>query len=246
MVPDIVVKGTSVRFSRGSHIVFDKADFELSAGQRVGLVGANGSGKTTLMRLVCGLLEPSIGSVSTFGQLATAMSLENRRKTSLFLGGEASLYDRLTAKENIEYFAQLGGMSRRESRSATRSIMSKLDVTWYAEKAIRETSRGMRQRVALARALVHQPELVLLDEPTTGMDVEGVQLFQDLIMSEVLRGTAMVISGHNALELTKLCDNYWVTSDSTVYPATRHTLDLLPDVPAADALRQALNGVRFV
>ncbi|WP_328812254.1 heme ABC exporter ATP-binding protein CcmA [Rhodococcus sp. NBC_00297] len=246
MASEILVKGTHVGFSRGSRIVFDNAAFEVSAGQRVGLVGANGSGKTTLMRLICGLLEPATGLVTTFGQRASRMNLESRRKTSLFLGGEASLYGRLTARENIQYFAQLGGMSRSESRNATRSIMSALDITWFADKAIRETSRGMRQRVALARALVHQPELVLLDEPTTGMDVEGVQLFQDLVASEVLRGTAMLISGHNALELTEICDNYWVTSNGTVYPAMRHTLDLLPNLPAADALRQALCGVRFV
>lgn len=243
---DIIVHGCSISFTFDSQPIFDSADFGITRGQRVGLVGSNGSGKTTLMRLISGLISPRSGAVLAFGEPAPRMSLANRRRTSLFLGGDASIYGNLTAEENIRYFAELLGMTRRDSRAATREIMKSLDVGWFAEKKVREMSRGMRQRVALARSMVHKPDLLLLDEPTTGMDIDGIQLFGELIADSAFDGTSVLISGHNAYELVSLCSDYWVVWERKVISSDRNSLVDLPATPAADALRQAVAGISHV
>ncbi|KZE98877.1 ABC transporter ATP-binding protein [Rhodococcus cerastii] len=244
MSADVVVKGIAVDFVRDSQPVLDNVNFQIELGQRVGLVGSNGSGKTTIMKLVSGLITPTSGSVMTFGEPAIRMSNKNRRRTSLFLGGDASLYGSLTAEENIRYFAELLGMKRTESTVATKEIMKSLDVDWFAAKKVRDMSRGMRQRVALARSMVHTPHLLLLDEPTTGMDIDGIHLFAELISGKAFDDTSILISGHNPHELVSICDDYWVVWDRKISVSDRHTLDRLPAVPAAEGLRWALTGAR--
>lgn len=239
---DVIVRGSSITLAFKSQAILEAADFELLRGQRVGVLGSNGSGKTTLMRLISGLIAPDSGSVSTFGQEACHLNRLNRRRASLFLGGDASLYGSMTAEENIRYFAELLGLSSRDSRSATSAIMKSLDVDWYSAKKIRDVSRGMRQRVALARAMVHKPELLLLDEPTTGMDIDGMQLFEDLITSAEFNDTSILLSGHNAHELVSLCGNFWLVCDKKVFNSNRHDIDLLPIVPGTVALRRAMGG----
>lgn len=242
MSADIAVQGIAVDFTHDSQPILDSVDFQIERGQRVGLVGSNGSGKTTIMRLISGLITPTCGRVLTFGEPAIRMSNKNRRRTSLFLGGDASLYGSLTAEENIRYFAELLGMRRTESTVATKEIMKSLDVDWFAEKKVRDMSRGMRQRVALARSMVHKPQLLLLDEPTTGMDIDGIHLFSELIAGKAFDDTSILISGHNAYELVSICHTYWVVFDRTISVSDRHTLDRLPAVPAAEGLRRALTG----
>ncbi|MBY4229011.1 ABC transporter ATP-binding protein [Rhodococcus fascians] len=238
-----IVRGSSISLAFKSQIVLESADFDIVRGQRVGVVGSNGSGKTSLMRLISGLITPDSGTVLTFGQIASNLSRANRRRASLFLGGDASLYGSMSAEENIEYFAQLLGMPSKEVKSATSEIMKSLDVEWFSDKKIRDVSRGMRQRVALARAMVHKPELLLLDEPTTGMDIDGIQLFQELISSSEFNDTSIVLSGHSAHELVALCDKFWLVWDRKVTASTRHDLDSLPLAPGTAALQRAMSGV---
>ncbi|WP_206510387.1 ABC transporter ATP-binding protein [Rhodococcus sp. BGS-1C] len=246
MSADIIVQGCSLSFTLDSKLIFDRADFDIARGQRVGLVGSNGSGKTTLMRLISGLVAPDNGTVLLFGEPSHRASPANRRRTSLFLGGDASLYGSLTAEENIRYFAELAGMKHREAKAATKEIMKSLNVDWFSTKKVRDMSRGMRQRVALARSMVHKPDLLLLDEPTTGMDIDGLQLFGELIASAAFDDTSILISGHNAYEIVSHCADYWVLWERGVTSSNRHSLDELPPAPAADALRQAMTGFRHV
>ncbi|MBY6350827.1 ABC transporter ATP-binding protein [Rhodococcoides corynebacterioides] len=240
----VIATGSQLGFQRKAEAVIRDASFEIRGGDRIALLGSNGSGKTTLMRLICGLLEPTTGAVTLFGQSASSMTQSTRRRISLLLGGDAVLYSGLTAQENILYFARLSGMASSTARIATDRVMESLDISRFATKDANELSRGMRQRVAIARAIVHEPELLLLDEPTTGMDVESVELFDELMQSPSLSTTAILVSGHDANSLVRMCDVYWITAGGYLHSARGASLESLPGVSAARALRSAVSGAQ--
>ncbi len=159
----IAARAVTKRFGRAAAL--HAIDFELSAGETLALLGANGAGKTTLLRLVAGLARPTEGTLSVFGEAATRP--ESRRRIG-YVGHATGIYPALTARENLLFAGRLHGLADLEARVDARLADEGLDPV--AERRAGDFSRGMAQRLAIARGLLHDPDIVLLDEPFTGLD----------------------------------------------------------------------------
>lgn len=190
--------------------------FTVHPGEVVGLLGENGAGKTTTMRLIGGILQPSEGQIWIGGTDAAKEPLAARKRLGLLFGGDVGLYSRLSAWENIAYFSRLYGLDEQQLRQSIARVGEKLGMQTYLSQRVGGFSRGMRQKVAIARALVHDPQAVLLDEPTTGLDVGGAMVFRQLIAELRQEGKAILFSSHNMSEVQKLCDRVVIMHNGSI------------------------------
>lgn len=174
--------------------VVDEVSFSLGKGECLALFGPNGAGKTTLLRLLGGLLKPTSGKVEPSG-------IEARSKVGV-ISHHTMLYDALTARENLEFFARLYGAGG----DAVDNALVRMGAGDFAGVRVRELSRGMRQRVAIARAIVHRPEVLLADEPYTGLDVSGASALTALLGDLRDSGTTIIVVTHNAEQVKQLAD----------------------------------------
>jgi sodium transport system ATP-binding protein len=176
-------------------------------GQVVGLLGENGAGKTTLLRTIATLLEPTEGSVSVCGFSTTSGGDEIKKRIGVLFGGETGLYERLTARENLEYFAVLYGLSRHETKVRIDELARMFGMRDYLDRKVGGFSKGMRQKVAIARTLLHDPEIILFDEPTTGLDITSSNVFRQLVHQLKHKGKTIIFSSHIMEEVSMLCDS---------------------------------------
>ncbi len=194
-------RGLVKRF--GPRLALGGVDLRLEPGHSLALVGPNGAGKTTLLRVLAGTLSPTSGSLRVFGHDAR----RDRRNAFARVGlvSHASLlYDDLTAIENVAFFARLYGIVEPTERAL--AVLEGVGVAHRAEDKVSELSRGLRQRVSLARALVHDPALLLLDEPFAGLDPRGIDLLCRSIETWSAAGRAIVLVAHDverALSITR-------------------------------------------
>jgi heme exporter protein A len=165
--------------------------FELAAGDALALFGPNGAGKTTLLRLLAGLLKPNAGSAAIGA--ATLPDAGARARVGL-ISHRTMLYDTLTARENVRFAAQLHGVA--DAEAATQHALEQLRVADRAEVPVRALSRGLQQRVAIARAIVHGPDVLLADEPYTGLDEQGASALTGLLLERRAAGAALVVVTH--------------------------------------------------
>jgi sodium transport system ATP-binding protein len=172
----------------------------------LGLLGENGAGKTTTMRIMATVLQPSEGDIRIDGFSVRNQPMEVRRRLGLLFGGEVGLYNRLTARENISYFGRLYGLGERQLAERVKQLSRALGMEDFLDRRVGPFSRGMKQKVAIARSLVHDPQVILLDEPTTGLDVSAASVFRRLINSLKAEGKTILFSSHNMGEIEKLCD----------------------------------------
>lgn len=180
--------------------------FEVKEGEIVGLLGENGAGKTTTLRLIATMLKPTSGNAYVNNYSIIDNPEEVRKNIGILFGGDVALYDRLTGRENMLYFAKLNGMSDEEATQAITEISKDLEMDEYIDRPVGKYSRGMKQKVSLARSIIHKPRLMLFDEPSTGLDVLSTRLIQDFILKCKKEGKAIVFSSHNMYETEKLCD----------------------------------------
>jgi len=174
-------------------------------GEVLGLLGPNGAGKTTTLRILSTALRPDAGSARINGMDVLAEPLLARKQIG-FLSGSTGLYGRLTARENVEYFGRLHGMPADLLRRRCNSLFEQLHMHEFADKRAEQLSTGMRQKCAIARAVIHSPQVVILDEPTTGLDVMSAQILLDFIASYKALGIPLIFSTHHLHEVEKLCD----------------------------------------
>ena len=158
------------RYDNKSFHAVKNIDFSIQQGEIIALLGQNGAGKTTLLRLLSSALEPSNGTISYNGNPLSQQSLELRRHIG-FLSGNTGLYGRLTAREMVAYFGKLHGLNKSELNQQIDSLFERLDMESFANKRCDSLSAGMKQKVSIARTLVHDPDIIIFDEPTTGLDV---------------------------------------------------------------------------
>ncbi len=196
-------------FKREKEVIsaVDDISLEVNIGEIYGILGANGSGKSTLIRLISTLLLPDAGSIHVFGDDVVTNSLKVRQVMNR-VSVEASFFKRLSSEENLIYAARLYGISAPEAERKSKQILERLGFdTDRMNEEMEHLSRGMQQKVAIARALLTTPMLLLLDEPTTGLDPKSkrdVQTFIEEIRRE--RNAVIVLTTHDMVEAERLCD----------------------------------------
>ncbi|MEH7225480.1 ATP-binding cassette domain-containing protein [Bacillus sp. JJ1566] len=181
--------------------------FTVEKGQVVGLLGENGAGKTTLLRTIATLLTPTDGTVKVAGYDTLKKPEEVKKRIGVLFGGETGLYDRLTARENLEYFAALYGLSKHETKVRIDELARMFGMRDYLNRKVGGFSKGMRQKVAIARTLIHNPEIILFDEPTTGLDITSSNVFRQLVHQLKRDGKTIIFSSHIMEEVSMLCDS---------------------------------------
>jgi ABC-2 type transport system ATP-binding protein len=173
----------------------DGLDLTINAGEFYCLLGPNGAGKTTTLRMVSGLLRPDAGSISIFGVDALADPVEAKRVTA-WVSDEPMIYDKLTPFEYLEFVAGLWTIGAKEAEIRARDLIDWLGLGPHAHERCGGFSKGMRQKVALAGALVHDPKLIILDEPLTGLDAGSARTVKDVLLQRVRNGMTVVMTTH--------------------------------------------------
>jgi sodium transport system ATP-binding protein len=179
--------------------------FEARDGEITGLLGPNGAGKTTTLRMLYSLLPPDRGEISIDGLDPGKDALKIKRTLGVVPDGRG-LYTRLTARENIRYYGELHGMSAAQVRSRIEELVDTLDMADFIDRRTEGFSQGQRVKVAIARAMVHQPQTVLMDEPSNGLDVMSTRALRRYILGLKAGGHSVVLSTHIMQEVAALCD----------------------------------------
>lgn len=190
--PALALRGLTKSFGRP---VVEALDLTIRPGEFYALLGRNGAGKTTTLRMVAGLLKPDTGSISIFGHDALNDPVAAKQQLA-WLSDEPMIYDRLTPLENLEFVAGLWGMESTEAEREGRALLSFLGLAPHLGERCEGFSRGMRQKVALAAALVHNPRLIILDEPLTGLDAVSARDVKGLLRARISDGCAVVMTTH--------------------------------------------------
>jgi sodium transport system ATP-binding protein len=196
----------------GSHFRGDTVDavagvsFECRPGRVFGLLGPNGAGKTTTLRMIATTLRPTRGAISVSGHDVTREPEEVRAKLG-FLTGTTQLYDRLTAGELVRYYADLHGVPGDVYRQRRAEIFAALDMERFADRRVAKLSTGMKQKVSIARTMIHDPDVLVLDEATAGLDVISARTIIQLIRQARDRGKTVLFSTHRMGEVGLLCDD---------------------------------------
>ena len=220
------LKASDLCRSFGAERAVDHVDLQVLPGQIHALVGLNGAGKTTLMRLLLGMLRPDRGSVAILGHSVASARSELWRGVGHMLD-TAFGYPELTASENLRCAALLRGLPEATARTAVNIGISNLRLNRWADRATRTLSTGNRQRLGLASALIGEPNLLVLDEPTTAMDPAGVVLVRSLLRAAAARGTAVLVSSHHLDEMARIADHISVMHRGRIVGALDPTgLDL--------------------
>lgn len=190
--------------------------FEIKKGEIFGLLGPNGAGKTTTIKMIAGLLKPSAGKVVLNGIDVENNSLEALRNIGTVLAGDRSIYWKLTARENLEYFAALYGFSKKDGKKRTEMILDKLGLTDRADEVVEKYSTGMKQKVALGKALMPDAPVVLLDEPTLGLDPQAAINLRETITNLKVEGKTILITTHYMEEADFLSDRIAIIDNGEI------------------------------
>lgn len=193
--PRIVLHQLSKFFGR--FVALDRLNLTFEPGEFVVVLGRNGAGKTTLLRTLALLLQPSEGELQFDGQPANRLPHSFKQRLG-FVGHEIALYDDLTAEENLHFFARLYGIAAGPRRAA--EVLTEMDLAGRAGSRVRNLSRGLKQRLALARAWLHQPDVLLLDEPATGLDAPTRERMHEWLARCHSSGRTVIASSHDLAE----------------------------------------------
>lgn len=196
-----LIRAQALSKNFGRKTVLDNLDFTLEAGDPIALIGPNGAGKTTLFSLLCGYLSPSSGQLDILGHKPGSSSLFGRVSA---LPQDAQLDPNFSVQTQLEFYGRLQGMNKATAKAETARVLALVDLAENGPQKATALSHGMRKRVAIAQALLGQPELVLLDEPTAGLDPVNAMQVRKLIAS-LSKEATFIISSHNIFELERLC-----------------------------------------
>ena len=211
----IEAHGLSKRFQdkkRGEIRAVDNVSFTCQPGRIYGLLGANGAGKTTTLRMLATILEPTDGTAVVCGY-DVVEAPEKVRANVGFLSTATALYPRLTAQELVEYFGRLNGLDEPTLKKRVDDIFNRLDMNGFRDRRCDKLSTGMKQKTSIARTLVHDPPVMIFDEPTTGLDVMTARTIITFISDCRDRGKAIIFSTHIMSEVDRLCDHVGIIHD---------------------------------
>jgi ABC-2 type transport system ATP-binding protein len=209
-----VISASEVTRRFGARLAVDRVTLTVQAGEIFGLLGPNGAGKTTTLRVLGGLISPTTGSVAIDGQGFTRENAGALRARIGFLTETPGLWDNLTVADNLLVYAKLFEVARPDL--AVEQVLRLFELWDRRGDRVALLSKGMKQKLALARALVHEPEIILLDEPTTNLDPKTARAVRDLLLELRRQGRAIVISTHNLAEVERLADRVGLISTSLI------------------------------
>ncbi|HKW53288.1 MAG TPA: ABC transporter ATP-binding protein [Stellaceae bacterium] len=215
------IRGLAKRFDRPA---VAGLDLSIDAGEFYTLLGPNGAGKTTTLRMVAGLLQPDHGSISVFGIDALAESVA-AKQIMAWLSDEPMIYDKLTPFEYLEFIAGLWGVDARLAETRARDLIAWLGLEPHGHERCEAFSKGMRQKVALAGALVHEPKLIILDEPLTGLDAGSARQVKTVLRERVSAGATVIMTTHILEVAERMADRIGVIADGRLI--AQGTLDEL-------------------
>jgi ABC-2 type transport system ATP-binding protein len=190
--------------------------FGIEQGELFGLLGPNGAGKTTTIKMLITLLLPSSGTARVLGHDVVDAPREVRRHIGYVFGGDRGLYERLSALDNLRYFAELYGVSPREQRRRIGALLELVGLTGREKERVEGFSRGMRQRLHIARGLLHDPEVLFLDEPTIGIDPVGARELRTTIATLREQGKTILLTTHYMFEADELCNRIAVIRNGEI------------------------------
>jgi len=230
-----------VRRSFGAVEAVRDVSFTCAPGTVLGLLGPNGAGKTTTMRMILGIYPPDAGSISWNGRTID----RELRRTFGYLPEERGLYAKMRVREQVEYFARLHGLDERTAQRRTAAWIERLGLGEYAKRTCSELSKGNQQKVQLACAVVHDPVLLILDEPFSGLDPLNAEIMVECLRELAERGTTLLLSSHQMWQIENLCREFCIVAAGKV--RLRGTLEelrrsfptravkVVPDLPAIRA-----------
>ena len=210
--PALAVRGLAKRFERPA---VDGLDLVVRAGEFYALVGPNGAGKTTTLRMVAGLLRPDAGEIAIFGIDALREPIAAKQMMA-WVSDEPMIYDKLTPLEYLEFVAGLWGIAPTLAEERAQDLLSWLDLAPHAHERCEGFSKGMRQKVALAGALIHDPRLIILDEPLTGLDAVSARHVKGLLAERVRRGGTVIMTTHILEVAERMADRIGVIAAGRV------------------------------
>jgi len=210
--PVITVKNLVKKF--GSFTAVDNLNFEVTKGEIFGFLGANGAGKTTAIRIFSGLSAPTSGDALVAG-FSAAREPEKIKNVIGYMCQKFSLYDDLTVTENITLYGGIYGMSRKLIRERTECLLSRLDFEEYAGRLIASMPLGLKQKLAFSVAILHEPEIVFLDEPTGGVDPLTRRQFWEMIYETASRGITVFVTTHY-MDEAEYCDRVSIMNEGRI------------------------------
>ncbi|HZZ82841.1 MAG TPA: ATP-binding cassette domain-containing protein [Gemmataceae bacterium] len=205
---------------RGQVMAVDHINFDAVPGEVFGLLGPNGAGKTTTMRILCTVLKPTSGIATLAGYDVVTQASQVRQHIG-FLSANTAIYDRMSAWEMVEYFGKLYGLTPEHLRERMETIFTTFQMNEFRDVIGAKMSTGMRQKVSIARAIVHDPPVMIFDEPTLGLDVLVARAVLDNIKRLRDQGKCILYSTHIMREVEKLCDRVAIVSKGKIQAAGR-------------------------
>jgi len=202
---DVMIEAHGLTKRYGNFTAVDNLDLVVRRGEVYGLLGPNGSGKTTTILMLLGLTEPTAGTVRVVGFDPARQPLSVKSRAG-YMPDEVGFYDELTARENLAYIARLNGIPRAEADRRIATALDRVGLSDVADKRVGAFSRGMRQRLGVADVLIKQPQLIIMDEPTQGLDPEGAREFLQIISSLSRDGITILLSSHLLYQVQAVCD----------------------------------------
>jgi ABC-2 type transport system ATP-binding protein len=208
---------TGIRRSTTKDVLaVDGISFQVEAGELFGLLGPNGAGKTTTIKMLITLLLPTAGTATVLGRDVVRDAREVRRRIGYVFGGDRGLYERLSALDNLRYFAELYGVSPREQRVRIGELLELVGLAGRERERVESYSRGMRQRLHIARGLLHRPDVLFLDEPSIGIDPVGARELRSTVAALAAAGTTVLLTTHYMFEADELCDRIAVIAGGRI------------------------------
>jgi ABC-2 type transport system ATP-binding protein len=199
-----------------STLAVENISFNVKKGELFGLLGPNGAGKTTTVKMLSTLLLPTSGSISILGMDILKNTHDIRKRIGFTFGGARGLYGRLTARDNLRYFAELYAMEPSLTRKRIEELLELVGLSARADDRVETYSSGMQQRLHLARALLHDPELLFLDEPTVGIDPVGARELRATVKNLISEGKTILLTTHYMAEAEELCDRIAIINHGNV------------------------------
>ena len=254
---DITVETKDLTKAYNGTTVVNSINLRVGENEVYGLLGPNGAGKTTTILMLLGLTEPTSGEARVCGFNSTREPLKVKRLVG-YMPEKVGFYDNLTARENLDFIAQLNGISYKESQERIDHIFKSVGLEEMADRPLSHFSRGMKQRLGVADVLIKQPRVAILDEPTAGLDPEGINQILELVADLPKSGTTVIMSSHRLHEVQRVCHSIGILSQGKIVvqgsinelgreamAGGRHQIEL-ETVEITPKLIEAIKGIKGV